>query len=1015
LDALTAEEQCFVLVPGADAIPAVAAALPRRGRSVLVVDDAHSVPRLSGLALVLADEQWCNVKIVLTLRPGFTADVLERLGIPLSAADVLPVDRLPRAAVNQILLNEPHRIGDTAARRHIIYLSQGNPLIAHMAATALRETGLHARSAGAFFREYLRLWKRTPDELVVLALAALLAPFNPNDHTAMITALHPLLGITGVTATANALSDQGVLDFGRGAFVIKPDALTPVIVADVFFPEKAAALIPIERVLEYIPQGMHRNVVERLAAATQCSDSRGVGVLAAQVEATFPPADCYTPGPWISALEFCATYAFALPSSAAHLLTRLDRSVSEMFEGWSQQDRSRVADAVSTATRSLADDVPMEAVALVLSLAALDLRFTTGPRKLEEQPLLKSLLEFFKHSSRIAAARLATRNGAFVRAIAAWHSRARGTSEQRSAAAIAAVATAHLMRLHFEFSEESAASANTFELGVFETPLSEPMLTVVRRAAAVTAELVQDLDEAAVAAVLRCLGEITHISEHGYLMGGAHASQEAREELRRAVVEVVRSLSNRWSGLSLATRYGLLRFRAFDASISRHARRDDELRLFAAFYPAREMGRNYPRWQTLVAARARRLSLLYPGLRGLELAERMLAAGDPEANPAGLYPFLVELAAQANESESQALVAAMLRSIRLREATPLVLGLALQQHPLALMPIVLEITSSDSTSGLAARVLDSLGVSDENVIIAQLLAAGPDARAAAASHLVMCSRVSTDRKYELLIRSCEGLIGYQLGQMLARIGEISYHAKELPPPALRHLLVAELARFMATERDVSAPHLWLEPVFNMLGGFGIEEVLRVVTAYISAGQRSLGSGRLYARLSRDLCHVLEQLSPDEKALAATAIAAKLERLEAPYIFQGGLWGIVRAAAPGERYVELLERWAASPETRELAVEGIRGTCPSPEFERVARALLASAESERERRQVLSAVQPRQWSGSRSPALRQSVVAFREWAKDTDPVISEFGRIAAEQFDKEAAQEESEEAAREEGY
>jgi hypothetical protein len=113
---------------------------------VIVVDDAHQAPDLSGIATLLGDPRYANVKIVMTLRPDGRDPVLSRIGIGALPTRSVLLSELDRSGIVAIV--KGHGIDDDAFTLAVIALSEGSPLLAHTACTvALRDLSFTAASA----------------------------------------------------------------------------------------------------------------------------------------------------------------------------------------------------------------------------------------------------------------------------------------------------------------------------------------------------------------------------------------------------------------------------------------------------------------------------------------------------------------------------------------------------------------------------------------------------------------------------------------------------------------------------------------------------------------------------------------------------------------------------------------------------------------------------------------------------------------------------------------------------
>ena len=128
-----ADSGALTLVAGAGTALAAGSlyGVPTGEASVLIVDDAHRSPDLSGIAVLLGDQRFARVKIVVTVRPGFTANVLARVGQDRAGAPAISLVGLNRGEIDKIVTG--YGITSEPFRRHVADIAVGNPLFAHTA------------------------------------------------------------------------------------------------------------------------------------------------------------------------------------------------------------------------------------------------------------------------------------------------------------------------------------------------------------------------------------------------------------------------------------------------------------------------------------------------------------------------------------------------------------------------------------------------------------------------------------------------------------------------------------------------------------------------------------------------------------------------------------------------------------------------------------------------------------------------------------------------------------------
>ena len=86
--------------------------------------------------------------------------------------------------------------------------------------------------------------------------------------------------------------------------------------------------------------------------------------------------------------------------------------------------------------------------------------------------------------------------------------------------------------------------------------------------------------------------------------------------------------------------------------------------------------------------------------------------------------------------------------------------------------------------------------------------------------------------------------------------------------------------------------------------------------------------------------------------------------------------------PSEKYLELLRGWASDPTTRFLAIDALRGRCPSDKFYPVASGLVRGGVSREEESELLSAARLHGgFTGPLSVHYRERERYFARWEQD----------------------------------
>lgn len=213
--------------------------LPLTEPVVLVVDDAHRSPDLSGLAAMVGDSRYDRVRIILTVRPGLATATLRNAGLDRLIRRSEELAGLTRRDINAIVVG--HGINDSVFIRAVMALAEGSPLIAH---AACELTVRHQRFSWRDATDIL-------DDLVVqrlldpagramraaaVALAAAGAVSSGEDLTRLARAVTSLpTDAADLDDLLADLADVGIADTGPGGahpvFTIRPHPLAPVLVA----------------------------------------------------------------------------------------------------------------------------------------------------------------------------------------------------------------------------------------------------------------------------------------------------------------------------------------------------------------------------------------------------------------------------------------------------------------------------------------------------------------------------------------------------------------------------------------------------------------------------------------------------------------------------------------------------------------------------------------------------------------------------------------------------------------
>lgn len=1007
LETLPGDRPSLVLRAGLDAGRELAAELPVHRDIVLVIDDAHGRPRLSEMQSILESEKWRGVKVVLTARPGYRELVRRSLGLPGSAYAEVTLTDLTRKEIDLLLRSPPHSIDDASIRLRLVKLAQSNPLIAHMAGCAVRATGIGVDTQSAFLREYCRLGRFSPRDRLVVGLVALVGSLSPSRDGELITTAFPGESLVDVWTSLRSLADEGLVQEAGEAFSVKPDILQPHLIADVLLPEKGPPPIDVKAVLRRM-QYRQASVVERLAAATVIANGRGSELLSDLVRTTWPAPDSTSAGAWGEALGMVEAWGFALPQEVHGLLKRFI-PVLRLVAGGIEPDRfAEPLSAAAGAARILALADPEAGVRALLEILAAGPDLDTD---VEKNAALKQFHELAAKAATFEWKQVGARQEQLVAAIRRWVSSGDGNHVEPSASRAVALAASELIRVHFEYVEESPESGNRFTLGQFSGALTPELRKAVSEAAHLVGEALATLDERALSGVLDRLGRIEGIARNGMLPYAGTASSDARAELRTAVDHIVSCFASIWDDLPVAVRQRLVWFSMGRADASARARHDAELRRFMVFYPARDYGRNHDRWMRLVAGRARRLAAAVPGVEGLRLMEQALADGEAFGNAPGAWAFIDALERGLPKVGVEAAVTFCVSAPRLRPYAAQLLGNAVRRFTPDLDDLVWRLAREPGGDSIACHLLDAVQPATESKLVEELLLRGPAPLLEIAEHIERCSRLDAERKYLLLVSICERLSREQLARGLTILGTTARTAKGSVSPSLQQRITAQVVRLLSSTEVAGPGFIWFEPLFEMVASWESDAIVDVVLARARQLLSSrFDSGRHQQKLGKEIGKVVGSLSREQKRAVSGALAGWLQgSIDNPLREDDAVYDLLRCSMTADEFTALAMRWARDRATRHLAIGAIRGRCPSAEYNVVGRTLLSGQLSSEEESELLSAADLHggMW-GPLSTPYRERARFFEEWERDDALPVRRFGEKARKLFDERASREERQE-------
>ncbi len=221
--------------------------VPVHDPSIVVVDDAHRSPDLTGLAAMLQDPKFVRVKVVLTVRPGTLFRVLASLGQERAKVATVKLAPLDRVEIDQIVTG--HGLMQDSFRLHVVGIAGGNPGLAHAACdVALSQSTYHWSDTAMLLRDLvdnrlLSITSAQKDELRATAVAlALLTTVEDGEQLATLAGVVSMLPPEPhrLDILLEDLSDAGVA-VGQ-PYTLRPDVVAPVLAAAALDPQARAKI-----------------------------------------------------------------------------------------------------------------------------------------------------------------------------------------------------------------------------------------------------------------------------------------------------------------------------------------------------------------------------------------------------------------------------------------------------------------------------------------------------------------------------------------------------------------------------------------------------------------------------------------------------------------------------------------------------------------------------------------------------------------------------------------------------
>lgn len=1004
------------------------------GRPVVVlIDDAHRAEVLNGVRGILDDSRWSQVRLLLTLRPGTEMSTVQRAGLHPDEAVRIGVGKLPPSDVDAIITGPPHRIQSDRFRHWVIDLAQGNPLIAHIACkTALEDQGIEAGTLAEVLRRHLhRLLSSGYESAPHLRALGVIAVRGRLD-TVELPTVQDLLpaGDPPLTDTVAQLADVGVLEQNRSVYVIKPDRLAPLVVADVFFPQSPTPPVLPRSLLEDAARSDQRlTFLDVLSDAVRLADDRGVEVLRGFTSDQWPVEGERSAQRWCEALNEARICAHALPHETDRLLDDLLLSWPVEAEGpddsWFRPDGPaealrgavEVAKVIAHRDHRTALSHLLDLVALQAAHPEIELRTDSGPRD--------GLRKLLTEGEAERGLGLTQRGREQLDVIEAWLA---DHSDGRSRA-VGAEAAAHLVSVAYEFQGQSPGSPRTFTWGSIPAPETREHSRLVRGAARFVAGLVPDLDKEGLLEVVVRLEEISRIARGGTVPPNLTATQ-AQGRLLKASARTMRdAFLERWEDLPLGVRYRIARLGRRSPLVREHLEQDEDLRLLITLYPWMLSGGDWRRQEREANRRAQEAARRFGAREGLSRLEELIrqADGVDRSFGSGVWPFVTELGARTAPSELEAAVRTMIGSEILREFVPRYLYGFLRERPGACPPTLFQLVD-DGRGELIVPVLDDVDAGTERQLVGRLVAtATPAACRSLAWHACHCARLEEEEQADLLLQLAERCDGDAKAVVISEFGPTGMRHYVPVPARLREVFLDHLGSVtMELAFDRPSGGHWLEPAYRAAVELAPEGLLQILEARLERLMEEASGDSLFDPWRRtpippDMERAVTELEGEDRDRAFHRVVRWIERCrthEGWYRVSSEVWELFYRLGVGRPTLrEVLLSWAKGDhEDRKLALRGLEEVRLGDLYDEIAKTLLRRSVSSAVKKALLDtvAVTGPYKIGDRTP-FEERAAHFRRWLDDPNQRVRSFAAQAVEAFERAADEEERRAQEMDEGW
>lgn len=438
--------------------------VPLNSPAVVIVDDAHRCPDLSGIAAMFNDSRYDHVKVALTCRQGTAGATFHASGIEKYSKISLSLDPLSDTEMEQVVRG--HGFDDLAFIKTVIDTSAGSPLIAHEICEHGTRHGHITWTDVADILEHLvnqRLLSSKQEDLdpkraVAVALAVLGSVRGPQDIAALQGAISRLpQSLDTIDRYLWELADSGVTATAQDASGVKTFSMSPHLLAHVLVStairDDARVSLDIVKTLRVLGPAASQNSsgsegflgigplspdayvhtrplaaqLEVLAQAAGRHRASGVGgLLARAVYELLPERPTF--GDWETVLALAGPVAPLAPVLLDDLRTKIDQSWPPLHSQpafwWPGDDRQSVraqelrafVEHVTILTTRSGHANPAGAVRLLLTAAA---RANTEQPSTDLAPVSRAI-ENLAHPSRHDASMTLDRRTRVVDAVVDW-------------------------------------------------------------------------------------------------------------------------------------------------------------------------------------------------------------------------------------------------------------------------------------------------------------------------------------------------------------------------------------------------------------------------------------------------------------------------------------------------------------------------------------------------------------------------------------------------------------------